>query len=209
MHEAALSLAALPAPTVIGGITLRPYSLGHELCLIRTGNPFLVPAAVTCLPIAQQHEALLSAMWTCANTWEENRTSAHQWLGPLKSSLLARRFKQSDIAECVQQFLDYREQGCAQFRLSEIPRPVDRNAGSRRTPGSPLILMVFLFLVEHLRLTETQSWDYPAGKAYMLWQTYWEQEGGLDIYNAQDAKFDAYRERREREKREAKEKGTK
>ncbi len=35
MHSPLLAQAALPAPTVVCGMLLRPFSLGHELLLIR------------------------------------------------------------------------------------------------------------------------------------------------------------------------------
>lgn len=200
MHEAALAEAALPQPAVINGIPLRPYSLGHELCLIREASPFVSGEKPT-------SEHLFKAIWICCNSWVENKTAAEQWLGPLKVRLLCRRFKRANIDQCIEQFTAYRKSGCLQFRLSEIPRPVSREGGSRRMAGSPFLLMVQMFLVEHYRLSDEQAWDYPAGLAKMRWQTYWEQQNGLDIYNDQDAKFDAYRERREREKREAKLKG--
>ncbi len=58
--------------------------------------------------------------------------------------------------------------------------------------------------MSHLRLTESQAWDYPLGLAKMRWACHWEQESGLDIYNAHDAVFDAFVREQEakREQRE-------
>lgn len=59
-------------------------------------------------------------------------------------------------------------------------------------PGAPFLLRLYQFLVTHLGVSEAAAWDYPYGFAKMQWQTYWESEGGLDLYNAHEAEFDAY-----------------
>lgn len=193
MHEAALANAALPAPTVIQGIPLLPFSLGHELCLIRESNAFACGGT----PLRQD---LLKAIWVCSNTWDENKTAANQWLGPIKTKLLCRRFKHCNLPLCIESFRNYREAGLQTFPLSKLPRPSE--SGTARIAGAPFLLRLHAFVMAHLHLSESLAWDYPAGLAAMRWSTHWEQEGGLDIANEHEAAHFAYVERREREKRE-------
>lgn len=45
MHEPLLSRAAAPTKTVVLGLLMRPYSLGHELFLLREDNPMATCAS--------------------------------------------------------------------------------------------------------------------------------------------------------------------
>jgi hypothetical protein len=77
-----------------------------------------------------------------------------------------------------------------EFPLSEITRPGSGPPG--RPQGAPFALRLHQFLVTHLRLAAEEAWDYPLGLAKMQWAAYWEEEGGLQIYNWQDAEHDAF-----------------
>lgn len=183
MHESALALAALPAATLIQRTPLLPYSLGHELFLIREGNAFLCGGTPT-------RKDLLQAVWICSNTWTENTASKDSWLDYFKAKLIARRFKKCDLAYCIQQFWDYLKSGSLHFPLSDIPRLDRPSAG--RIPGAPFILQLHDFIMRRIGLTEALAWDYPVGLAKMRWAAHWEREGSLDIYGPQDEAFDKF-----------------
>lgn len=185
MHEPLLALAALPAPTVIQRTPLRPYSLGHELCLTREVNAFVCGGTPT-------RKDLIQGVWICANTWEENRNAANEFLSPLKAWIIARRFKSCDLAACLKAFNEYLEVGSLHFPISEIPRH-DRKSGGRH-PGAPFILRLHSFVMERLRKSEADAWDYPVGLAKMRWAAHWEQEGGLDIFGPYDKARKDYEE---------------
>lgn len=184
MHELLLSQAALPAPVVIQRTPLRPYSLGHELVLIREGNAFLCGGMPT-------RKDLISAVWICSNTWDENRTAYDSFLAPLKAKLIARRFRKADLAYCFLQFREYIQAGALELPQSQIPRS-DKNEAAIRIPGSPFLIRLHAFAMTHLRLRESEAWDYPYGLIKMRWQAHWEQEGGYDVYSPQDASFDTF-----------------
>jgi hypothetical protein len=182
MHESALARAALPAPTRCLGRELLPYSLGHELWLIRENNPVLRGGL----------EGLPGAVFICSRTWTELlEVRSHRWLA-LDMALWRWRIRArlSTFDAQLSIFLAYRNEGLLEFPISTIVRP-DRGP-SQRLPGTPFILRLQQWLMETLGKSEAQAWDYPVGLAKMRWAAHWEAQGGVDVYNAHDAEFDAY-----------------
>ncbi len=182
MHEHALSRAALPASARCLGRKLRPYSIGHELWLLRQSNSVLRGSP----------DDLTAAVLICSLSWDElqNRDS-RRWLA-LDLALWGwciRKMKM-DRAKELQKFLSYRDEGLLEFQISKKPR--SDSAPSLRLPGSPFILRLQQWLMSHLRKTEAEAWDYPVGLAKMRWACHWEQEGGLDVYNAHEAEEDDF-----------------
>lgn len=216
MHDAVLAQAALPAPAVVLGMLLRPYSLGHELWLVREESPFLFgnagdPRLKTALP---------AAVLICSQSWNELSVMRRDWLLSLKLWVWRRRINRISYANSrefsprkknrrelasirvkpyleaeLAKFIAYREAGLQEFPLSDIARS-DRGP-SPRQPGAPFILSLQQWLMLKFRLSEAEAWDYPAGLAKMRWAAYWESEGGLDIYNAHEAEFDEFVARNE------------
>jgi len=186
MHEAALAQAALPAPTVVLGMPLRPFSIGHELALIREGNP--LAETLTDSQSIVDRAALAQAALICSETWAGIR-SLHKdpWL-PLKLLIWKLRTRNADQVEEVRAFNAYRNAGSLEFKVSDM-----RQAGQPpRQPGAPFLLRLQQFLVVTMRLSEEQAWNYPYGLAKMQWSAFWEGEGGLALYNDHDAEFDRY-----------------
>jgi hypothetical protein len=182
MHEPLFAQAALPAETTICGVPLRPYSLGHELYLIREKSPLLFGGEA--LP-----PDLFQAIWICGSTWNEMQRPGY--LDWLKLWIIDRRVRKcGDCAEEIEAFLQYRANGCLEFPLSEIAKP--SSGPSPRQAGAPFIGRLHHFLVTQYRLSIAEAWDFRCGEAKMRWMTHWEQEGGLDIYNDHDASFDRY-----------------
>ncbi len=185
MHEAALSRAALPAPTVCLGMLLRPYSLGHELWLLREESPI---AASTLSPATSSILAALpAAVLICCQTWDQLSRMRHDRILGLKLWIWNRRMRKLDFARELKTFCDYRAEGLLEFPPSEIERP-DRTPG--RLPGAPFILSLQQWLQVTFRLSEAAAWDYPVGLAKMRWAAHWEREGGFDIYNRHEAEHD-------------------
>jgi len=198
MHESALSRAALPAPTVCLGMLLHPYSLGHELWLLREQNDLLR------LPPPQSHQAspelttpspamllaLPAAVLICCQSWTELAVMRRDWTLGLKLWLWRRRTRSMDHVAEVHKFARYRDDGLLELPLSQILKP-DKTAPAR-LPGAPFVLRLQQWLMGQFGLSEAEAWDYPAGLAKMRWAAHWEQEGCLDVYNAHDAEFDAF-----------------
>ena len=205
MHEPALARAALPAPVVCLGMLLRPYSLGHELWLIRESNAALRGSI----------DGLPAAVLICSQDWDElRRMRSDHFLGlklwiwecrmkrkegdflrglsrifaNKKSALIRGNSRKALLEKELATFLAYRAEGLLELPISQVARS-DR--AMPRLPGCPFILRLQQWLMTHFHLTESAAWDYPVGLAKMRWAAHWEQEGGLDIYNAHEAESDA------------------
>ncbi len=183
MHEQSLSQAALPAPTRILGLLMRPYSLGHELHLLREQNPILSGGSdnVTRSDLAQ-------AVLICSQTFEECRQMSFDWLLWLKLYSWRRRVRKYPTGTHVQAFHEYRRDGSRQLPASSTPR-ADRPPG--RAAGAPFLLRLYQFIVIQLREPIDRAWDYPLGLAQMQFATYWEEQGGFDVMNEHDVIHDA------------------
>src|SRR5688572_32977901 len=101
MHELFLARAALPAPTVCLGMLLRPYSLAHELWLIREHNALVGVQPSGCPDTLKRElqrelqQALPAAVLICSQTWAQLRTMRGDHLLGLKLWIWNRRTKQS------------------------------------------------------------------------------------------------------------------
>src|SRR5881396_4296409 len=157
MHESVLSRAALSAPTVCLGMLLRPYSLGHELWLIRETNATLRGSI----------DGLSTAVLICSQSWDQlaERRRFDPFLD-FRFWLWKRAIKRMDSAKELKTFLAYRGEGLLEFPISELAR-ADR--GTSRLPGCPFILRLQQWLMREFRLTESEAWDYPVGLAKMRW----------------------------------------
>jgi hypothetical protein len=184
-HEPLLRRAAMPAPTRVLGLPLRPYSIGHELLLTSEDRP-----------AQTQLQALAAAVLICSNTFEENRRMPSDLLLTLKIKLWNRRIRKMDLARELLAFAAYRNEGSLEFPLSEF----DSSGSSGHAPGSPLILQLQQFMMLNFRLSENEAWDYPFGLAKQRWCAFYEREGGLRIKNRHEMGFMEFVAEEERKK---------
>lgn len=185
MHAAALARAALPAPTVILGMLMRPYSLGHELYLIREGSPLVGDSIFADVNFGH----LRTAVFICCQTWDENRRAPFDMLIKFKLWLWERRIKKAVLPIEIEKFRAYRREGSQEFPPSDIVRP-DREQG--RLPGAPFLLRLQQWLMLRLGLSESAAWDYPYGLAQMRFAAYWEDEGCYEVKNEHEAEFERF-----------------
>lgn len=181
MHEAAFAKAALPAPAVILGLPMRPYSIGHELWLTRQKNPL---AGQGDCSRAQLEEAAL----VCSESWAGAREMNRDWLMIPKIKLWKWRMRKESTARAVELFRNYRAEGSITFP-NESP---NRGGQASRIPGAPFLLRLIRFLMDQNRLKESECLDYPLGLAHMHYCAYWESQGALEVYNEHDATRDAW-----------------
>ena len=183
MHEPLLSRAAKPTPVSVLGLLLRPFSLGHLLCLIREGNPLAFGND-------GKPQDLAGAVLICSQTWKELERMPFDPLIGLKLWIWRRRVKRMNLGRELAAWVEYREAGSLEPPLSQVAKPSQGPAP--RLPGSPFLLRIHQWLMLHLRLTEAEAWDYPYGLAKFRWCAFWEQEQGLEVYNEHDAEFDRF-----------------
>ena len=165
MHEAALARAALPAPCQVLGLPLRPYSLGHELYLLREGIGAEHPTSNTQHRTSKNaQEELIKAVALCSESWASAAGLQTDWLLGLKMWIWKRRLRRVVDWEAERQaFENYREAGSLEFPLSNLPR---QHAGpAPRPPGCPFLLRLHQFLVTKLRLRKRRRgitrWGWP------------------------------------------------
>lgn len=183
MHEQLLAKAAWPSPTVVLGLLLRPYSIGHELRLHRLNHPLAL--GQPCLP-----RQLAEAVVICHQGWAETNAMPFDLLLPLKMLLWRRRARRTKFPVELDKFLEYQSVGALEFPPSGITKA--GRSTEPRIAGSPLLLRLHQFLMLQLRLAEDQAWDYPLGLAKLRWGCYWEENGDWSVYNEAEAKFDAF-----------------
>ncbi len=154
---------------------MRPYSIGHELWLIRQGNPLAWGGDAD---IKQLREAAL----ICCETWEGLKRLNSEWSIGLKLALWNWRQRNALFPIELANFTHYRERGslCFEINSASPGRTVSRR------PGAPFLLRLQMFLVEHSRLTESDAWDYPLGLAMMKRAAWLESEDCLEIKNEDD-----------------------
>jgi hypothetical protein len=203
MHEPLLANAALAADTRLCGFYLKPYSLGHELFLIRENSPFLFGG-----PIGPAD--IFRALIICTGEWKGLRHAQDSYLYLPKLWLIKRAVQKANLEvpenlnRAIEAFAKHRQDGCSEFPISDTLRP-ERQNSTGRDPGTPFILTLQQFLMLKFRLTEEEAWNYPVGLAKMRWQAFWEQEGGLDIANWFDAHIDEVKRQAEQEEAACKE----
>lgn len=187
MHEAALASAALPAPSNILGLLLQPYSLGHELFLIRERNPLATVGTGQDDWSKAKLPDLAQAVLICCQGWEANRGTWRDPLITLKLGIWKRRIRRMDLSEALASFRVYQVIGSQEFPESPLLEEPNKYGPPSRVLGAPFLLRLHQFLVMKLRLSEARAWDYPYGLAKMQWETWWETKGGLRILNLHEA----------------------
>ena len=190
MHESLLASAALPQPSVVFGMLLRPYSLGHELFLHRENNPIILGDGLAFLKTSRVD--LVQAVFICSQTFEECRKSSlafRPW-SDFKLWIWRMRTRKLNTATEILKFMNYREWGSLSFPLVETAESSNRS--STHEPGSPFLIRLHQFLTLKKGLSDAEAWDYPYGFAMQQFIAYWESEGGLNVYNRHDEAHDKF-----------------
>ena len=187
-HEFTFSDAVLPEPAEILGLTLKYYSIGHELILFRRRNHLLVlngPSFLVCLPETQV-AAIQNAVLVCSRSWEENATA-----GSAPPYRLWRwRQRKADHTKAMIAFLEYRSAGSLFPRgpSKEAKEVLQKEAGeSGRLLGAPFLCRLYAFIAHlperEIRSFGSSAWDFPMGFATFLYCTHLENEGASQIEN--------------------------
>jgi len=181
MHAAAFARAAVPTPSIILKLPLRPYSVGHALWLEEENNP--LAGDTEGRKVQARH--IIEAVWICSSTWRELQAMHAERLALVKHWIWRRRARREDLAVAVVDFQNYRRNG------STFP-PAESLEGGGRVAGSPVLARVIQFLIQRMGQTEAQAMDYPLGLAYWHFAVHQETEGGLKILNAGEMEFEAW-----------------
>ncbi len=187
MHELLLARAAWPNPVVVTGLLLTPYSIGHDLRLIKLGNPLAVSNGATAW------EQLNTAAMICHQTWRECEHMPWDPFIRLKLWLWKRRRRKCDFKTELEKFIVYRDAGSLEFPPGGIA-PNDRPTPPR-PPGCPFLLRLYQFVHSHWNEADAKQfdtpWDYPLGLAKCIYGAHLEEHGCWEIYGDLEAKIDA------------------
>ena len=177
------------------GLAMRPYSLGHELWLIRQDNPLAVLFSDS-KPIPAA--SLLEAALICEHTFDQNRAMNSSLWETFKIKLWAKRAgkKFNAFAE-LEKFQKYRNECLVEFPC-QSPASSSDSAPSRYL-GAPFLIRVHSFLVSQFHLTNSQAWDEPFGFSKMRYAAWMEENRRMEIKNEMDLKVDEAREKWMRE----------
>ncbi len=186
MHELLFARAAWPNPVVVTGLLLKPYSIGHDLRLIKLLNP-----------LANSNQSsfaeLNTAAMICHQTWRECERMPWDLLIRFKLWLWKRRRRKCDFLTELQKFIRYRDDGSLEFPPGGIA-PNDRTTPAR-PPGCPFLLRLYQFIHREWNEADAKEWDtpwdYPLGLAKCRYGAYLEENGCWEVYGELEAKIDA------------------
>ena len=188
MHESELASSFAPPTFKVFGVTMARYAIGHELALIRQGNPLATYSEPSFaeLSIDAKRLALGMAIEICGN------------LGSVKKWIVASKmFRASgEVFESqIKNFRDYRAASSYDLPLLKMPR-------QSGTPfhyfGAPELARLLNYVTEHHSLLikthfEGSPLNFPLGLAQILYTTKLESDGAVWVKNHQDMEREAPR----------------
>ena len=178
-----------------------PYSIGHEVLLLKERNPFVIytPEFFATLPLSHQIFAVKRAVLVCSQNDKQN-SKPHRWL-----RLWGWLTRKADYAVAIADFRNYITEG------RTLPHPPSNHAvevlygkedEKGRAMGSPLMAQLYNYVSDNLDkfgLTPQTAWDASYALAGMLYFSDLESEGRMRIENAKEAEEQAALEKIERE----------
>lgn len=203
MHEFSVADAFRPNPTSVLGLPLEPYSIGHELILLRRRNAFLTlsEAEFSLLDFWQQLHAIREAVWLCSDSYgARERFERPSWF------MLGMRWNErkrrmwvccqkellpEDYALAVADFRNYlveahpRIPSPGKFAI-EVLYPDDAESRGR-SYGQPMVLSLYHFVIGLPAKERPKcAWDFPYAKAMWLYFSKLESGGAFRIENFEE-----------------------
>jgi hypothetical protein len=200
MHDLAFADATRPTPVRVLKLRLFPYSIGHELLLMRDRNPFvlLTEEEFNKMPADSQTAAVVRAVCICCRDWNGNQTFS-KFL-----NFWAWRIRNSNWSLAIAEFRNYLAEHRALLPTLVADVAEDSEAyqiankgetiGDGRALGSPFLAQLINFVQQRKMAGDLDLktfWDIPFALAANLYFTDLERGGNVYIEN--------FREREERE----------
>lgn len=208
MHDITFADAVRPAPTVILGLTLCEYSLGHELLLLTRRNAVLLSstAEFAKLEFWQQIFAIQDAIWVCSDPFSDrdrferpgkfmlgfrwNHWKRNRWVKYLRKLL------SEDYALAAAELRNYFQAGRTSPPLADkdataIAAGETITEGGRYL-GAPALANLYEFVISKFTFPNTQyktAWDYPFNLASWLYFARLEADGRVNIENQKEAEI--------------------
>lgn len=208
-HELFFVDALLPTRVCVLKLPLLPYSIGHEILLLKARNPLFCEDEATFndRPAHEQRASVIAAALICARPWAEQNElppNLRAWSrllgGPLLSwrghTLLPGFRRTPNYALAIADFRNYLHEAHAGFPapselIDEICAeangytPMNRSRG--RVYGAPHLARLIHFVGMHPALFDARCiFDVPYAMAGALYATHLEADGNLRIENAEE-----------------------
>ena len=187
MHESEFCNSFHPALFKVFGVVLDAYAIGHELALIRDGNPLVsyTAASFSELEIGAKRLALLMAVEVCGK------------VGAFRKWIIAMRASRADdegLKAEIEAFQSYRAAGSLDLPLAKMPR--QGGGVPFHYFGAPELARLLNFVTEkHGLLIQSHfggsPLNFPLGLAQILHSTHLESEGSIWVKNYQDMQREA------------------
>lgn len=177
-----------PPTGKIFGLALDRYAIGHEMALIRQGNPLATYGADSFneLPMAAKKLALVMAVEVCGRGW---------LLSKFLFIARAHHATENELSAEIARFRAYRSAGSQDLPLVKMPK---QPGIPFRYFGSPELASLINYVVAHHSLLiqthfKGSPLSFPLGLAQMLYTTHLETTGAVWVKNKQDMEREAPR----------------
>ena len=181
MHEKIFSEAFNPVPCRVLGLKLRNYSIGHELALIKQGNPIITYAESSFNELSQaaQNLSLASAVEICC------------YRVPVLKIIWAIRQIGCNFKEEIKKFRVYRDSGSLDLPTTRQSRV---SGLSFHYFGSPELARLINYVSEYHAIMINVHFNgsplnFPLGVARMLYASKLECDGSIWVENFKDAEL--------------------
>ena len=188
MHETEFAASFQPPAQKVFGVLMETYAIGHELALIREGNPLATYSEASFSELAQdaQKLALALAVEKCGK------------LGFFRKYLLAfnvLRARADELEHEIKNFRAYRAAGSQDLPLTKMPK---QHGIPFRYFGAPgLASLINYVTAQHSLLIQSHfkgsPLNFPLGLAQILYTTHLETAGAVWVKNHQEMERDAPR----------------
>jgi hypothetical protein len=184
-HEISFVDAVIQPEVRVLGLKLKPFSIGHEVLLLRGRNPLVILTGkqFNVFTPESQYKAIQDATLICHNSWLKNHRP-QRGLGFWKW-----RIRKMDHGQALVDFANYRAAG------STFPRGPSKEAVAAlykddepgRFLGAPFLCRLYQFIIglpdREIRIHGKTAFDFPLGLATFLYMSKLEQDGGCKIEN--------------------------
>lgn len=208
MHELSFADAARPTPVVCLRLRLHPYTLGHEILLLKERNAvFLCPQEqFAALPLEQQIFAIKRFTLICSQSWEEN-AGRQKWL-----NLWGWLTRKADYSIELVEIRNYLAAAHAVLPppTAEADEIENGKPEKGRALGSPYLAQLINFATDRLAIFGVKSvFNVPFALCGSLYFSKLESDGVFRVENSKEAetreKLDKIRADYEAEQAAAKE----
>jgi hypothetical protein len=188
MHETEFAASFQPPAATVFGVLMETYAIGHELALIREGNPLATYSATSFseLDMAAQRLALAMAVEICGK------------LGFFRKYLFAvnvLRAGEDELEREIKNFRSYRAAGSRDLPLTKMPK---QHGIPFRYFGAPVMASLINYVTaQHSLLIQSHfkgsPLNFPLGLAQILYTTHLETAGAVWVKNHQEMEREAPR----------------